>query len=159
MKIIDRALHPNVFSFIRKQCCESQNLPWYLERNISGMGEEDNCYFTHLYYDKDTVTSDHLKPWGNDLREFLGVRSFMRIKANLYPRTDTLVHHKDHVDLDFDHKAAILYLNTCDGYTVIGDTYVESVANRILLFDPQVPHHSTTCTDAQFRANINFNYF
>jgi hypothetical protein len=159
MKIIDRALHPNVFSFIRKQCCESQILPWYLERNISGMGEEDNCYFTHLYYDKDTVTSDHLKAWGNDVRDFLGVRSFMRIKANLYPRTDTLVHHKDHVDLDFDHNAAILYLNTNNGYTVIGDTKIESVANRILLFNPQIPHHSTTCTDAQFRANINFNYF
>ena len=93
------------------------------------------------------------------MKDYLKVKAFMRIKANLYPRTDTIVHHKDHVDLNFPHNAAILYLNTNNGLTVIGDTEVESVANRILLFDPQVLHHSTTCTDAQFRSNINFNYF
>ena len=86
-------------------------------------------------------------------------KAFIRIKANLYPRTDTIIHHKDHVDYTFEHKAAILYLNTNDGFTVIGDKKIESVANRMLLFNPQIPHHSTTCTDTQFRSNINFNYF
>ena len=158
MNIIDNALNVELFSAIRQLCCDSQNLPYYLETDISGMGEEENCYFTHLFYNNDTVCSDYMK-WGQALKDFLKAKSFMRIKANLYPRTDTIVHHKDHVDLDFDHNAAILYLNTNNGYTVIGDTKIESVANRILLFNPQIPHHSTTCTDAQFRANINFNYF
>mgnify|MGYP001242087422 CR=1 FL=1 len=158
MNIIDNALSVELFSTIRQLCCNSQNLPYYLETDISGMGEEENCYFTHLFYNNDTVCSDYMK-WGQALKDFLKAKSFMRIKANLYPRTDTIVHHKDHVDLDFDHNAAILYLNTNNGYTVIGDTKIESVANRILLFNPQIPHHSTTCTDAQFRANINFNYF
>ena len=158
MNIIDNALSVELFSTIRQLCCNSQNLPYYLETDISGMGEEENCYFTHLFYNNDTVCSDYMK-WGQALKDFLKAKSFMRIKANLYPRTDTIVHHKDHVDLDFDHNAAILYLNTNNGYTVIGDTKIGSVANRILLFNPQIPHHSTTCTDAQFRANINFNYF
>ena len=158
MNIIDNALSVELFSTIRQLCCNSQNLPYYLETDISGMVEEENCYFTHLFYNNDTVCSDYMK-WGQALKDFLKAKSFMRIKANLYPRTDTIVHHKDHVDLDFDHNAAILYLNTNNGYTVIGDTKIESVANRILLFNPQIPHHSTTCTDAQFRANINFNYF
>ena len=29
----------------------------------------------------------------------------------------------------------------------------------ILLFDASRPHHSTTCTNATRRLNINFNYF
>ena len=158
MKIIDNALDVETFSTIRQLCCDSQNLPYYLETDISGMGEEENCYFTHLFYNNDTVCSNYMK-WGQQIKDYLKVKAFMRIKANLYPRTDTIVHHRDHVDLNFPHNAAILYLNTNNGLTVIGDTEVESVANRILLFDPQVLHHSTTCTDAQFRSNINFNYF
>jgi len=50
-------------------------------------------------------------------------------------------------------------LNTNDGYTIIGDEKVESIENRLLRFDATKMHHSTTCTDQQYRANINFNYF
>ena len=158
MKIIDNALDVELFSAITITTCDSQSLPWYLETDISGMGEENDCYFTHLFYNNDTVCSDHMK-WGQALKNYLEAKAFVRIKANLYPRTDTIVHHTDHIDYTFDHKAAILYLNTNNGFTVIGDDKIESVANRMLLFDPQIPHHSTTCSDAQFRANINFNYF
>ena len=49
MKIIDKALDVELFSIIRKLGCDSQSLPWYLETDISGMGEEENCYFTHLF--------------------------------------------------------------------------------------------------------------
>ena len=54
----------------------------------------------------------------------------------------------------------ILYFNANDGVTVLEDgTEVESVPNRILLFDSSRPHHSTTCTNANRRVNLNFNYF
>ena len=54
----------------------------------------------------------------------------------------------------------MFYLNDNDGVTVLNDgTEVESVANRLLLFDASKPHHSTTCTDADRRVNLNFNYF
>ena len=143
MKIIDKALDVELFSIIRKLGCDSQSLPWYLETDISGMGEEENCYFTHLFYNNDTVCSDYMK-WGQALKNYLEAKAFIRIKANLYPRTDTIIHHKDHVDYTFEHKAAILYLNTNDGFTVIGDKKIESVANRMILFNHQIPHHSTT---------------
>ena len=37
-------------------------------------------------------------------------------------------------------------------------TEIESRANRVLLFDPSKPHHSTSCTSDKRRVNININY-
>ena len=38
-------------------------------------------------------------------------------------------------------------------------TKIESVANRVLLFDSSRPHSSTRCTDQKVRVNINLNYY
>ena len=87
------------------------------------------------------------------------VKSLIRIKANLYTRTNTIEHHADHTDLPFEHKTALFYLNNNNGLTVLEDgTKVESVENRLLLFDGSKKHHSTSSTDS-VRININFNYF
>ena len=83
MNIIDNALSVELFSTIRQLCCNSQNLPYYLETDISGMGEEENCYFTHLFYNNDTVCSDYMK-WGQALKDFLKAKTFMRIIMLLY---------------------------------------------------------------------------
>ena len=82
----------------------------------------------------------------------------MRAKLNLYGRTPEVVHHPDHVDMKQPHKGAIFSLNTCDGGTVIGNEKFDSVANRILFFDPTHPHHSTSTTDVKRRLNVNINY-
>ena len=51
-------------------------------------------------------------------------------------------------------------MNTCDGYTKLKDgTKIDSVANRVLLFDPSKEHCSTTTTNVPARFNININYF
>ena len=64
-----------------------------------------------------------------------------------------------HIDYNFSHSGAILSLNTCDGYTKLEDgTKIDSVANRILLFDPGEEHASTTTTNVSARFNINMNY-
>ena len=36
---------------------------------------------------------------------------------------------------------------------------MESVKNRLLLFDSSRPHKSTSCSDKKCRMNININYF
>ena len=83
----------------------------------------------------------------------------LRVKVNLYPNTEILHEHAMHVDTDFPHSGAILSLNTCDGYTKLEDgTKIDSVANRILLFDASEKHCSTTTTNVPARMNININY-
>ena len=95
-----------------------------------------------------------------DILNQLEVKSLIRIKANLYPSTDNIEYQSEHIDYDYSHKGAIFYLNTNDGFTTLEDgTKIESVENRILLFDPSKPHNSTTCTNDKCRVNVNFNYF
>tara|TARA_B110000977_G_scaffold173114_1_gene226029 strand:+ start:62 stop:664 length:603 start_codon:yes stop_codon:yes gene_type:complete len=92
--------------------------------------------------------------------DVVSIKALIRCKINSYHKTHEIVHHKEHLDYSFEHKGAILYINSNDGLTVLEDgVEIESVANRLLLFNPSKPHHSTTCTNKNRRMNINFNYF
>ena len=88
------------------------------------------------------------------------VKALIRIKANCYPKTHEIYEHGMHTDFKWTHKTALFSINTCDGYTKLKDgTKINSVANRILLFDASEEHCSTTTTDTFARVNININYF
>ena len=89
----------------------------------------------------------------------MGLTKFWRIKCNLFPNTKVLQEHAYHVDHKIKHVAAILVLNTCDGYTKFKDgTKVDSIANRLYFFEGGIDHASTTTTNVPARFNINFNF-
>ena len=157
-KVIDNFLERPLFERIRDDLLDSQSVPWFHEKNISGGGEENNLYFTHLLFAEYKRTSNKFECI-EPLLSLINCHALIRAKLNMYPRTDVLVHHKDHVDYTFPHAAAIFSLNTCDGFTVIDGKEISSIENRLILFDPSIMHHSTNCTTTQFRANININYF
>ena len=84
----------------------------------------------------------------------------IRIKANLYPRSDKLITHKYHIDTEYTHTSSLLYINTNNGFTILEDgTKIKSVANRLLTIDGSKKHCSTNCTDKTARVNIGVNYF
>jgi hypothetical protein len=91
----------------------------------------------------------------------LDVHSLVKVRGNLYPRSETLIKHELHRDQEFECKSALLMLNTCDGYTYLqeDERKVSSVANRLVHFNSYYLHHSTTTTDANARLTININYF
>ena len=166
MKVIDNYLEEEYFDslvtlFTDKEKTGNMRMPWYFQSSVSehGLTEDTLFYMTHLLYEMNAPTSplyDNLLP----LLDKLEVKSLMRIKANLYPNTETLHEHTMHIDYNFPHTGAILSLNTCDGYTKLKDgTKIDSVANRVLLFDPSEEHCSTTTTNVSARININLNYF
>ena len=69
--------------------------------------------------------------------------------------------HKPHKDNAQARRwrGAIYCLNTCDGYTGFSDgTKIDSVENRLILFDSTQDHFSTSTSNAQARININVNY-
>lgn len=151
----------------------SPDFSWNYSYNVAeGEGVENEDYFIHLFYmglvekpklDKDGTPIPPEKSFFykdiEPILEKLPIETLIRAKANLYIRREKIVHHKDHVDTKFPHKGAIFYLNDNDGFTVLEDgTEIESRANRVLLFDPSKPHHSTSCTNDKRRVNININY-
>jgi|TARA_Y100000052_G_C2906267_1_gene59774 hypothetical protein len=87
-------------------------------------------------------------------------KSICRIKANLNLRTKERVVHGFHTDFTFECKTAIFYVNTNNGSTLFANGQeVESVENRMVLFNSQLEHTGTTSTDTKNRIVINFNYF
>ena len=87
-------------------------------------------------------------------------KTLIRIKGNLYMKTTKIFNHNPHRDYPFKHNGAIFYINSNDGKTVLENgEEIDSVANRLLLFDSSKPHNSTSCTNAKCRINININYY
>ena len=163
MKVIDNFLPNDVFANIYKVIIED-NLNWAFVNHVAFENEEQklwNYFYSHMAYDDDRPWSslyDMVFPFVEQVNKIDLVRSIMRIKVNAYPHTPELKLHQKHTDFDFAHKGAILYLNTCDGYTGCQGEKVYSVANRVLLHDPSIPHYSTTTTTDQRRVIINLNY-
>jgi hypothetical protein len=147
------------------------DIDWHYSYSVAdGSKEEDDMYFIHMLYmglaemPKDGVmppppkNSDYYHFFEPLFAKLPNFKLLMRAKVNLYGRTPEIVHHPDHVDMKQEHMGALFSLNTCNGGTVIGDEKFDSVANRILFFDPTQPHHSTSTTDVKRRLNVNINY-
>ena len=159
IEIIDNFLDPYYFKSLKRGIMD-QNFPWYTDasNSISGVFANDGTYFTHMFYFNQPLSdfSTLLTPLIQKIP--YDPRKLNRIKGNLYPQSQRRIYHGWHTDYDVPHQGCIFYINTNNGYTIFKNKKVKSIENRLLLFDPSIPHRSTTCTDAPFRININFNY-
>lgn len=149
-----------------------RTIPWYygpvLEENVPGVSSidcavDENYHFSHLFYidDQPAPFIETISPLIEGLMQ-VGCRSLVRIKANLMIKTEKIIEHGFHVDYDDfgGGKTAIYYVNTNNGYTKFqsGDI-VNSLENRLIIFDGTTMHTGTTCTDKIGRYVINFDYF
>jgi hypothetical protein len=166
-KIIKSFLPKIDFNSVEKLVTKD-NFPWYYSPNISGINSENKNYhyFIHLLFCNGQVNSTYFKYFESILNK-LKIKKLYRMKLNFYHNTQKLIIHHPHVDYIENevrpHKGCILSLNTCDGFTIIENKTkkgfrVKSVKNQALIFDPTVPHSSTSCTDSKARINININY-
>ena len=162
-EIIDNFLTDEQFNIIAKVMM-SHEFPWFYSENVTSDSKTannntENFYFGHLFSidgERNSNFYGMLKP----LFEKLNTKAIVRAKANLYPNVNKVLIDPPHTDYDYDHKGAILYINTNNGCTVLEDgTKVNSVANRVLLFNPSKLHHTISPTDEKIRVNININYF
>jgi len=152
-KVYDNFLSEEEFLKIKNLILNSE-FSWNLTPNVSNLQENlkitSSYYFTHLFETYEIFES---------LLNKLNPTKIIRIKANLYPSTEQIEKHSNHIDYDYENIGAIYYLNTNNGLTILGDTVkVESVKNRLLLFDASRPHCSTTCSDDKCRVNVNLNF-
>tara|TARA_B100000963_G_scaffold311907_1_gene289062 strand:+ start:937 stop:1431 length:495 start_codon:yes stop_codon:yes gene_type:complete len=164
MKIIDNLLSEKELELMKTIMMRKQDMPWYYNDYIaSDRADDPMYYFTHRFYRQLPRGEGEKSNWFYIIEPILNNidhRELIRCKANMYPSTPVITHHDPHVDLEYKHKGAIFYVNTNNGVTVLEDgTEIESIENRLLLFDSSKKHNSTSCTDAKVRVNINFNYF
>lgn len=154
-EVIDNFLPKEEFEHMQKVFM-SAHFPYYFNTNVADEYDKD-FYFTHAVYDDNVVNSDYYEAV-RPLLIKLDTMFLRRVKVNCYTKSEKIIKHKAHKDYEVPHKGAILSLNTCNGGTYIGEEFIKSVENRILLFDPSVLHSSTNCTDQQARFNININW-
>jgi len=136
-----------------------KDFPWFFNSTITTPDEiVDSYYFTHVFYAR-TINSSFYNIL-DPIIEKLNANALIRIKGNMHPNVNKFIENNKHIDYDFQHKGAIFYVNTNNGFTILEDgTKIESIENRLLMFDPSKLHNSTNCTDEKCRVNINFNYF
>ena len=82
-----------------------------------------------------------------------------RVKVNLGTRTATPIVGGFHSDTDFNNTTAIFYLNNNNGYTIFEDgSKIDSIENRLVVFDSNIKHSGVSQTDSNIRCVINLNY-
>jgi hypothetical protein len=160
-QIIDNFLPKKDFLKI-KETILNLDFPWYYQPVINDLHEENKkdltCYFTHLAYDN-KINSSFFEILQKLLLSKIDYNSLIRVKCNLHPRTNVLEKHKFHVDFTYPHKGAIYYINTNNGKTLLkNNVEIDSIENRLLLFNSSIEHASTSTTNEKVRINININY-
>ena len=169
MKIIDNFLPEEEFKSIQSLMTGRQ-FPWYID--TSGMVEigDGKYQFSHMFFEVAKSigrNSDYIELWKSFSKKIGVKKGFFRIKANLTLKTPTHEESLFHTDMRFDDpdklmhpKTAIFYINTNNGYTEFKNgVIVNSVANRVCIFDTTLEHRGVTHTkDFPTRVVMNFNY-
>jgi hypothetical protein len=148
--------------YLIKNTLELENFNWFYRENMSKKNN-DMCYFTHSFYNDNNIQSnfyDVLKPLLHKLKAI----SLIAIRANMTINKENSYESPWHVDYPYKNsKTAILYLTTCNAKTIIDiekkKIEINSVENRVLIFDTNILHKFVSATNTKKRIVINLNYF
>ena len=168
LQVIDNFLPVDVHKHIKEYLIgNSPNFPWYFNNNKSAdnvlMSDDslNNFQFVHTFYDTCRVTSHEYDNIVLPILKVLNPLALIRVKANLTPITASLEKYGWHVDINCNskHLSAVYYVNSNNGKTIFKDDLeIESVENRIVIFNSSLMHSGTSCTDSKVRCIININY-
>jgi hypothetical protein len=159
--VFDNFLDKDEFKLIKSNMIDNKDFPWYASEidyaDKLSIDVKYNFQMVHTFYNES----------GNNSKFFyilhpiiyrLTANKIFRIKANLNPCSEYNIEHSFHIDMK-DCVTGIYYVNTNNGYTIFKDgDKVESVENRMLLFNSNELHSGASCTDQKARYVINFNY-
>jgi len=160
-KIFDNFLPSDDFLKLKNSMLDNGLTTWTFNPCVNSPSSDPwDFQFTHMFYKDGRCYSDNfflLDP----ILERLNPSALLRIKANLQTKTPEIIVNGFHYDHpQYNGKIAIFYVNTNNGYTLFEDgTKVESIENRLLIFNGNILHTGTTCTDQKIRCVINFMFY
>jgi hypothetical protein len=157
--VIDNFLEEDDFLKI-KNVILSDNFSWYYSKYKVEIPQSNikNYQFVHMFYYEHQARSEYFDILQPILKK-LKIKALVKIKANLTTHSNDIYDFNYHVDNDMNCKTAIFYINSNNGYTLIGGEKIKSVENRMVIFDSEIPHAGSTCSDQSVRAILNINYF
>ena len=158
-KTIQNFLSTDSFKEI-KDLVINQDFPWRRRNHMAG--DNDKMYFTYSFYNAMEVSSGLYKSHILSVLQKLEAVAPVEVRANM-SISELYEVSGWHCDYKLKCNSAILYLNSCDGGTVlkINDetVFIKSEANKMLIFDADVLHRGITSKKEPIRYIINFNYF
>ena len=159
IKIIDNFLPKEEFESIQSLMM-GKEFNWFYSEGRS-YRDDESYQMIHMFFQPEVGSnSEHLPIWSTFMNQ-VGAKKCARIKGNLTFKTPTIEVGEYHTDYDDeDMITAILYINTTNGYTEFeSGVRVNSVANRVCIFDSNLQHRGTTHTEGGHqRIVVNFNY-
>jgi hypothetical protein len=162
LKIINNALEEKNSETIKAIMTQSPEFAWFFNDGVSKV-YDGHIQFLHHFYRNYGVNSDWMSML-DPIIKLLNPLSLVRIKANLLVRTPKIIEHGMHIDQAVKDnkklKTAIYYVNTNNGYTRFkkDKKKIISKQNKLVIFNNDLEHTGTTCTDERIRVVINFNY-
>ena len=157
MKIIDNFLPEEEFKSIQSLMMGGQ-FNWFYAEGLS-YRDDESYQMVHMFFQPEVGSnSEYLPMWSNFMTK-VEAKKCARIKANMTFKTSEPEPSLYHTDFE-DMKTAIFYINTNNGYTEFENgVRVNSVANRVCIFDSNLNHRGVTHTEGdQQRIVVNFNY-
>jgi hypothetical protein len=158
MRIIDDFV-PSVIQQEIHDLLLSDTFSWSYCRRIVSTDPDSRSQMVHMFYNNGFPQSDFCQDRAmQPLLYNLNACALIKIKANLQLRSQVPTSSHPHTDHKFPNAlTGIYYVNSNDGYTMVGDQKVESVKGRMVIFPSETIHYGTSST--QDRCVINFNYF
>jgi len=147
----------------------SQRIGWYwqphqvnLNAYVPGAPPKgDRGFFGHGFYLEHKPNSAFYQPFIAPIIKKLDVKMISDIRANCLVKDKVRHFSIYHCDRPYNCTTAILYMNTNNGYTLLGEKEkikIKSEENTILIFNSQIKHCAVSQTDTERRIVINFNY-
>ena len=155
IEIIDNYLPDNVFNILQEELL-SHKFPWYFNDHIV-QHTPTNYQFVHVFKPPSPFI-DIIAPLLNKIKP----KRIIRCKMNLRPITDEPSQSPYHQDQSKNpnHKIGIYYINTNNGYTIFehNKQQIQSIQNRLIIFDGHLRHAGVSTTDTKRRVVLNLNY-
>jgi len=164
-KIIDNFLEKEDFYKFQEEIFNTNNVPWYYRNSqitdsindLDDIGYFSLCFFNNLSSDFTGFNYFLYK-----IYEKLGCVALVQSRANLVLKQKEVKKLYFHTDYPFKCKTAIFYMNNNNGATILDENKkikINSVENRMVVFDSQIRHSALIQSDTQRRILININYF
>jgi hypothetical protein len=164
-KIIDNFLEKEDFYKFKEEIFNINNVPWFYRNSqtIDSLDDIDDIgYFTLNFFNDMSNDFNGFNYFLCKIYKKLECRSLIQSRANLILKQKEIKKLHFHTDYTFKCKTAILYMNSNNGATILDENKkikIDSIENRMLVFDSQIRHSVLTQSDTKRRIVLNINYF
>jgi hypothetical protein len=164
-RVIDNFLEKEDFYKFQELMFCTRNIHWFYRNsqiNESINDLEDLGYFSLSFFNNFSNDFNNFNYFLYKIYEKLGCKALIQSRANLVLKQNEVKKLYFHTDYPFKCNTAIFYMNTNNGATILDENEkikIESVENRMIIFDSQIKHCSLVQSNTKRRIVININYF